>query len=139
MTTANTHFEFREMTWMLYSALSPPAGQRHWDAVRQHYHPEARLVRTSANPDGTRFAKVMSLEAYIENVEALLKDDHFSEIELGRQFLYPHPRPQRLAHHEQRLGPGARRVAAAEIADAGLEQPHDLGHASMRSNLGRNR
>lgn len=85
MTTANTHFEFREMTWTLYSALSSRPGQRNWDAVRQHYHPEARLVRTGIDPDGTRFAKVMTLDAYIENVEALLKEDHFIETELSHE------------------------------------------------------
>ena len=85
MNTANTHFEFRELTWSLYSALSSPPGQRNWDVVRQHYHPEARLVRTGVNPDGTRYAKVMTLDAYIENVEGLLKDDHFIETELSHE------------------------------------------------------
>jgi hypothetical protein len=53
--------DFREMTRTLYQAVSEAAGQRDWDAVRHHYHPEARLVRTGVNPDGTRFARVMSL------------------------------------------------------------------------------
>jgi hypothetical protein len=85
MTTATNPIEFREMTWTLYSALSSPAGLRNWDAVRQYYHPEARLVRTGVNPDGTRFARVMTLEIYIENVEELLKDVNFTEVELSHE------------------------------------------------------
>lgn len=71
------------MTSTLYRAVSAAPGARDWAAVRRCYHPEARLVRTGLNPDGTRFAKVMSLDAYIENVEELLEDVRFSETEIG--------------------------------------------------------
>ncbi len=76
--------EFREMTATLYRAVSAAPGERDWAAVRRIYHPEARLVRTGLGPDGKPFAKVMSLDAYIENVEALLTDVRFSEIETGQ-------------------------------------------------------
>lgn len=85
MTSVRIEIDFREMTWALYSAVSAEPGQRNWDAVRQHYHPEARLVRTGINPDGTHFARVMTLDAYIENVEALLKDVQFTEVELSHE------------------------------------------------------
>ena len=58
------------MTATLYRAVSAAPGERDWAAVRRIYHPEARLVRTGLDPDGKPFAKVMSLDAYIENVEA---------------------------------------------------------------------
>ena len=75
--------DFREMTEALYRVVSAPSGARDWSAVRRYYHPDARLVRTGVNPDGTPpFALVMSLDAYIENVEALLKEIRFSEVEL---------------------------------------------------------
>lgn len=85
MTSVRMEIDFREVTWTLYSAVSAAPGQRNWDAVRPHYHPEARLVRTGVNPDGTRFARVMTLDAYIENVEVLLKDVQFTEIELSHE------------------------------------------------------
>ena len=72
------------MTATLYRAVSAAPGERDWAAVRRIYHPEARLVRTGIGSDGKPFAKVMSLDAYIENVEALLKHVRFSEIETGQ-------------------------------------------------------
>ncbi len=77
--------DFREMTATLYRAVSAAPGERDWDAVRRIYHPEARLVRTGLEPDGRPFTKVMSLDAYIENVEALLCDVRFSEVEIGQE------------------------------------------------------
>jgi hypothetical protein len=77
--------DFRDMTQTLYRAVSAAPGERDWAAVRRIYHPEARLVRTGVDPDGTPFAKVMSLDAYIENVEQLLDGVRFSEIEVGHE------------------------------------------------------
>ncbi|HWN06981.1 MAG TPA: nuclear transport factor 2 family protein [Steroidobacteraceae bacterium] len=77
--------DFRELTHTLYRAISAAPGERDWASVRRVYHPEARLVRTGLNPDGTRFATVMSLDAYIENVEALLRNVQFSEAEIGHE------------------------------------------------------
>ncbi len=77
--------DFRELTHTLYRAVSAAPGQRDWAAVRRVYHPEVRLVRTGLNPDGTRFARVMSLDAYIENVEGLLEGVRFSEVEIGHE------------------------------------------------------
>jgi hypothetical protein len=74
--------DFKDMTRALYEVVSAPPGRRDWDSIRRHYHPEARLVRTGLNPDGSPFALVMSLDAYIANVETLLQDTGFSEVEL---------------------------------------------------------
>ena len=71
------------MTAALYGAVSAAPGERDWASVRRCYHAEARLVRTGLNPDGSRFAKVMSLDAYIENVEQLLEGVRFSEVEIA--------------------------------------------------------
>jgi hypothetical protein len=76
--------DFRDMTTALYRAVSAEPGRRDWDTVRKHYHPEARLVRTGVNPDGSVFVHAMSLPDYIENVETLLKDVQFSEVELSQ-------------------------------------------------------
>ena len=69
--------DFREMTATLYRAVSAEPGKRDWDVVRRCYHPEARLVRTGIDPDGTPFVRVMTLDAYIDNVEDLLRDVRF--------------------------------------------------------------
>jgi hypothetical protein len=83
--TMTTQIDFTEMTRALYRVVSAPPGQRDWSSVRHYYHPEARLVRTGLNPDGSSFALVMSLDAYIENVEALLQEVRFSEVELVQE------------------------------------------------------
>jgi len=75
--------DFREMTAALYGAMSAAPGERDWAAMCRCYHAEARLVRTGLNHDGTRFAKVTSLDAYIENVEQLLKDMRFAEMQIA--------------------------------------------------------
>jgi hypothetical protein len=77
--------DFREMTATLYRAVSAEPGKRDWDVVRRCYHPEARLVRTGVDPDGTPFVRVMTLDAYIDNVEDLLRYVRFSEIEIGHE------------------------------------------------------
>lgn len=77
--------DFRELTATLYRAVSAAPGERDWAAVRRVYHPEARLVRTGLDAAGNPFAKVMSLDAYIENVEGLLEEVRFSEIEIGQE------------------------------------------------------
>lgn len=115
MTAVTPETDFRAMTWTLYQAVSAPPGQRNWDAVRRHRHPEARLVRMGVNPDGTHFARVMTLDAYIENVESLLNEVQFTEVELSheavvfgnvarRQFLHRHTGRRTLADHQRRLG-----------------------------------
>ena len=77
--------DFRELTATLDRAVSAPPGERDWPAVRRIYHPEARLVRTGLDPEGKPFARVMGLDAYIENVESLLADVRFSEVETGHE------------------------------------------------------
>jgi Domain of unknown function (DUF4440) len=77
--------DFRELTRTLYRAVSAAPGQRDWAAVRRCYHPQARLVRTGLDADGKPFTRVMALDAYIENVEELLKDARFTEREIGHE------------------------------------------------------
>jgi hypothetical protein len=77
--------DFRDMTQALYRAVSAAPEHRDWEVVRHHYHPQARLVRTGLDADGSVFARVMSLGEYIENVDTLLKDVQFSEVELSHE------------------------------------------------------
>jgi hypothetical protein len=76
--------DFRDMTRALYRVVSAPPGQRDWESIRHYYHPDARLVRTGLQTDGSPFAKVMSFDAYIENVNQFLKED-FSEVEINHE------------------------------------------------------
>jgi hypothetical protein len=78
--------DFRDMTAALYRVVSTAPAQRDWDAVRPLYHPEARLVRTGVNPDGTPFVRVFTLAEYIENIRQLLDDEtRFSEVEVAQE------------------------------------------------------
>ena len=78
--------DFRELTRELYRVVSAAPAQRNWDAVRDFYHPEARLVRTGVNPDGSPFVRVFTLDAYIENVRELLDGEtRFCEVEVAQE------------------------------------------------------
>ncbi len=77
--------DFRELTRALYRVVSAPAEEREWDAIRHYYHPQARLVRTGLNPDGTPFVSVFTLDAYIENVRQMLDGVRFSEVEVAHE------------------------------------------------------
>lgn len=78
--------DFRDLTAALYRVVSAPPAERDWDAIRPHYHPEARLVRTGVDANGAPFVKVFTLDAYIENVRQLLPEDtRFSEVEVAQE------------------------------------------------------
>jgi hypothetical protein len=77
--------DFRALTRALYEVVSAAPGERNWDAIRHYYHPEARLVRTGLNADGTPFVSVFTLDAYIENVRQVLDGVRFSEVEVAQE------------------------------------------------------
>lgn len=77
--------DFRELTRALYRVVSAAPGQRDWDGIRHYYHPEARLVRTGVNPDGSPFVSVFSLDGYIQNVRQVLDGVRFSEVEVAQE------------------------------------------------------
>jgi len=77
--------DFRELTGALYRVVSAPPEQRDWDGIRHYYHPQARLVRTGVNPDGSPFVSVFTLDAYIENVRQVLDGVRFSEVEVAQE------------------------------------------------------
>jgi hypothetical protein len=77
--------DFRELTRALYRVVSAPPEQRDWDGIRHYYHPQARLVLTGVNPDGSPFVSVFTLDAYIENVRQVLDGVRFSEVEVAQE------------------------------------------------------
>ena len=77
--------DFRDFTTKLYEIVSTPGPDRDWEAERPLYHPDARLVRTGLSDDGSAFAKVMSLDEFIENADEMLTNVEFSEIEIAHE------------------------------------------------------
>jgi hypothetical protein len=74
--------DFQGFTKKLYKVISTAGPEKDWESIRALYHPDARVVRTGLNEDGSSFAKVMSFDEYIENAASLLADVQFSEIEI---------------------------------------------------------
>ena len=106
--------DFRDYTSKLYEIVSTPGPARDWEAERALYHPDARLVRTGVNEDGSSFAKVMSLDEFIENADSLLADVDFSEIEI---------------EHEARIFGNVAQVASAyeKVFKTDTEEIHGRG------------
>ena len=74
--------EFKAITRRLYEVVSAPPGKRHWESIRELYHPRATLVRTGIDDDGQRFVLAMSFDEYIDNVARHLDSTEFSETEI---------------------------------------------------------
>lgn len=85
MTENEVHNEFEALTRRLYEVVSAAPGQRHWDDIRELYHPRATLVRTGIDDQGKRFVLAMSFDEYVANVTELLKDTEFYETEIHQQ------------------------------------------------------
>lgn len=70
----------------VYDVISGPAGQkRDWDRERSLFAPGARLIPTSVHPDGTREARVLTVEEYIARVEPIFEKENFYEREAARR------------------------------------------------------
>ncbi len=50
----------------LYDVISGPAGPRDWDRFRSLFHPDARLVPSSRQPDGTIQGHAITADGYVE-------------------------------------------------------------------------
>ena len=74
--------EFEAITRRLYDVVSAPPGKRHWESIRELYHPRATLVRTGMAEDGQPFVLVMSFDEYVDNVTRHLDTTEFSETEI---------------------------------------------------------
>lgn len=96
----------------VYEVISGPATQeRDWDRFLSMMHPEARLIPTGTQPDGTSFARVMTARGYAEVAEPIFRDTPmfegkgFYEVEAARRV----ERYGNIAHvwstYESRLDP----------------------------------
>ena len=77
--------DFRDITEALYAAISGPAGERNYDAVRQFYHPDARLIRTGVDADGKSFVTSMSVDEHERDVSRHLAHMAFEEVEIAHE------------------------------------------------------
>jgi hypothetical protein len=68
-----------------YAMLSGPPGPRPYDAVKHHYHPTARMVRTGVDESGRPFATVMTVDEHHEDVDRKFAGTAFLEEELDHQ------------------------------------------------------
>ena len=84
MTKTGVDNEFQAITRRLYEVVSAPAGERHWESIRELYHPRATMVRTGVNDQGQPFALAMTFDEYIENVTAHLDRTDFAEREISQ-------------------------------------------------------
>lgn len=70
----------------LYATISGEQGEpRQWDRFRNLFIPEARLIPTGENDDGTNSYRVMSPEEFIENTNDYFVNNGFYEYEISRE------------------------------------------------------
>ena len=82
MTTPTIRSEFQAITRRLYELVSAPPGERHWESVRELYHPRATMVRTGVDDEGRPFVLAMTFDEYVDNVIKHLDSTDFSETEI---------------------------------------------------------
>ena len=67
----------------LYDVISGPAGERDWARDRHLFLPQARLIRTGKNPDGSIRYQVMTVDEFAADAAPILSKG-FYEIEIAR-------------------------------------------------------
>jgi len=82
MTEIKADSEFQTITRRLYELVSAPPGERHWESVRDLYHPRATMVRTGMDEEGQPFVLAMTFDEYVSNVTKQLDSIEFSESEI---------------------------------------------------------
>jgi hypothetical protein len=70
----------------LYAVISGEKGEaRDWDLMKYLFHPDAKLIPTGKNKEGTINARYMTVEDYIMSSGKWLIENGFYEIELHRR------------------------------------------------------
>ena len=70
----------------VYDVISGPAGQkRNWDRMRSLFIPGARLIPTTASPQGKVVPRVLDVEGYIGRAGPNLEKNGFFEREISRK------------------------------------------------------
>ena len=69
----------------MYAMISGPAGPRDWSRQANCFHPEARQIRTTVDPDGRATLTIMGLDDYAANTTPFFASNPFYEVEIGRR------------------------------------------------------
>ncbi|MFN3584350.1 hypothetical protein [Phenylobacterium sp.] len=69
----------------MYAMISGPAGPRDWSRQAAAFHPESRQMRTGVDEAGRAWIKIMSQEAYAEDVAPFFMANPFFEVEIARR------------------------------------------------------
>lgn len=85
MTNAEDRKIIKAMITEDYAMLSGPPGPRAYDAIKHHYHPAARMVRTGVDEAGKPFATVMTVDDHHADVDRKFVAMAFLEEELDHQ------------------------------------------------------
>ncbi|MEP2936462.1 MAG: hypothetical protein ABJM06_11355 [Gilvibacter sp.] len=69
----------------LYGVISGEKGEaRDWDLFRYLFHPDAKLIPTGKNKEGTHMARFMTPQDYINSSGNWLVENGFFEVEIHR-------------------------------------------------------
>lgn len=70
----------------LYAVISGEKGEaRDWDAFKDLFHPEARLIPSGKNKEGKIGARYITPQGYIDSSGKWLVENGFHEIEISRE------------------------------------------------------
>jgi len=69
----------------LYDSISGPAGERDWDRFRSLFIPEAQLIASYKQKDGTIGYKARTVQGYADNATKYFKEHAFYEREVSRK------------------------------------------------------
>lgn len=69
----------------MYAMISGPKGPRDWSRQANCFHPDARQIRTSIDPDGRATFRSMGLDDYARDTTPFFAANDFFEIEIGRR------------------------------------------------------
>ncbi len=90
----------------LYGVVSGPAGKtRDWQRNKALFYPGARSVRTFIGPDGRPRALSMSPDEYAANVQPMLDEHSFYEVEIARREFHFGNIAHALSTYESRRSP----------------------------------
>ncbi len=75
-----------ELITAVYDVISGPVGEaRDWERMHGLFVPDARLMVSAPQPDGSSRLTVLSVADYIERSGAMLVQTGFDEVELARR------------------------------------------------------
>ena len=84
----------------MYRAVSGPKRGLDIELERRVFTPDARLIRTGLNEDGTPWRQIMTIDEYEEDVREFLNSVDFYEYETNRTVMHCQPFAYVLSEYE---------------------------------------